>query len=273
MSFIGVIQQSIANLGPWFVQNRNIGAFLEAVGATLDGGIEQLTQGLRLSQPLRSDSSAQPYQSQDRVIRIYPTEPDESKRYRLSQFWQLRRQFGTHHGEMNNIRPMFLPATPVTRIVHQAGDGSSATWHTLDAAGTYSVHRQTPSNWDWDGVASKWSRFWVIVYTDQLGLPTPPDWDGGELWDGGAIWDGGLTFEQISDIVSGIKEAKSAHSVLWGLILASDPNSFDPTRVAVTYPDGSTSLPVGNWGYVIDNSTGQPTREPSASYPYDLGQG
>lgn len=269
MSFIGTIQKGISDLGPYFLQGRYIGSFLEAFGLTMDGAISQLTQGLRLSQPLRANSSALPMLSFDRGIRIYPTEPDDSKRYRLSRFWQLRRQFGTHQGEMRNLQPFFLPATPVIRIVHQAGDGSVSTWHTLAADGSYSVYRADPSNWDWDGVSASWSRFWVIVYTDQLGLPAQPEWDEGQFWDGGDVWDGLLTYEQIQDMAQAVIEAKSAHSHLAGIILATDATSFDPTRVAVVQPDGSTTLPVGNWGSIIDHTTGQPTRLQSAVFAYE----
>lgn len=274
MSFVGRIQQGIADLGPWWLQGRNIGTFLESIGLTLDGALETLTHGMRLSQPLRGDVNALPYLSTDRGIAIYPNEPDASRRYRLSQFWQLRRQFGTHQGEMRNVQPYFLPgALPVIRIVHQAGDGSSATWHTLAADGTYSVHRSTPSNWDWDGVDAKWSRYWAIVYTTGLIPTAQPTWDGGQLWDGGSVWDGLFTSGVIDDLVSAFTDAKSAHSILWGLILAPDSASFDPTATAVVDAAGWSTLPNGKWGYVIDNVTGQPTRLPSATYAYDLGQG
>lgn len=273
-SFIGTLQASISRLGPWFLQGPNLGALLESVGLTLDGAIEQLVAGFRLGQPLRADPSALPVLSRDRRIRIYATEPEESQRYRLSRFWPLRRQFGTHQGELRNVAPFFLSraAVPIMRIVHQAGDGSSATWNTLD--NVFAVHRAAPSNWDWDGVWAKWSRWWAIIYTDALGLDAQWLWDGGDLWDGGQVWDGLLTSAEIDDIVAGLREAKSAHSILWGLILCTDPTSFDPTSAAVVNPDGSTTLPAGNWGLLVDPVTGNPTRgAPGMSVVYDLGPG
>lgn len=269
-SYIGRIQKAIAEVSPWFLQGKNRGTFLESVGLLFDNSIESFSQGLQLSQPLRCDPSSLPYMSGDRGIRVYPTEPIASQRYRLSQWYQLRRQFGTHVGEMRNLQPFFLPSTPIIRTVHQAGDGSTSTWHTLDAAGTYTVHRA--ANWNFDGVAAKWSRFWVIVYVDQLGL-TQPNWDGGELWDGGQVWDGWYDTTAIDDMVAAINDAKSAHSVLWGVILAPDPATFDPTASVVVDPDGWSNLPAGNWGYITDPVTGQYTRQIGASWVYDLGQG
>lgn len=274
MSWVGEFQRALGS-APWFLRNKNIGTFLEATRLVLDGAVESLGQGLRLSQPLRGDASALPVLSRDRGIRLYPTEPEESKRYRLSRWWQLRRQFGTHQGEMRNVQPMFLPNKPVMRIVHQSNSPTQpvSTWHTLDADGVYSVHRANPSNWNWDGQGVQWSRFWLIVYTDQLGLAAQPEWDEGQLWDGGSIWDGLLTSAQIADIVAGVKDAKGAHSKLWGVILAPDPTSFDPTASVVTDVAGWSNLPNGKWGYPIDNDTGLPSRLPGAVFAYDLGQG
>jgi hypothetical protein len=273
MSFAGVLQQFAANIPPWFLRNRYASTFLQAHGLVVDNAVESTALGLHLSQPLRCDESALPILSQDRGIRLYSTEPKASQRFRLSQWWQLHRQFGTHQGEMRNVQPFFLPQTPMLRIVHQSGDGSSSTWHTLDASGAYSVHRSTPSNWNWDNVPSKWSRFWLIVYTGALNLPPQPRWDGGQLWDGGSIWDGLLTSSQIADIVAGVTDAKSAHSQLWGVILAPSTGSFTPTDTIATHPDGWSNLPNGKWGFAIDNQTGKPTRLPGATFAYDLGQG
>lgn len=277
MSFIGAIFQRLvsSDIVPWFLKQKNIGTFLESVALTFDSATETLAQGLRLSQPLRCDESALPILARDRGIRLYATEPVASKRLRLSRWLQLRRQFGTHQGQLRNIQPFFLgfAAVPRLRIVHQRGDGASATWHTLEPDGTYSVHRAIPSNWDWDGVPAKWSRYWLIVYTTALGLPAQPTWGGGQLWDGGDVWDGLLTAAQIDDIAAGVLEARARHTQLWGVIFAPDDASFDPTAAVVVNGDGTSNLPDGLWGYVIDNTTGQPSRLAGASFAYDLGQG
>lgn len=274
MSFLGVVQQFVANVSPWFIRGPNTGSYLQANAVVLDDGLQSLAMGLKLGQPLRCDTSAFPTLSRDRGIRVYNTEPVASKRLRLSRWWQLRRQFGTHHGEMNNLRPFFLPAEPLMRIVHQDGAAGRATWHTVNTDGTFDVHKAEPSNWDFDGVPTKWSRWWCIIYRDAaMGYPDAELWDGGASWDDGTLWDGGPSTEQIADIVAALKEAQSAHSKLWGVIMTSEPTSFDPAATAVTDPDGWTSLPVGNWGFAIDNDTGLPSRPPYASFLFNEGQG
>lgn len=232
-----------------------------------------------LGAPLQCEPDVLEWHARDRGIRLYSTEPELSKRIRLSRWRQLWKRRGSHRGELENIQPYFLdrPALPRMRIVHQdrATVGftvtPAASWHTLDSDGTYSVIKRSPSNWDWDLDYTKVSRFWLIIYTDQLGF-TQPTWDGGEDWNGGQVWDGLFTSAQIDDIIQMVKEAKAAHSILWGVILATDPTSFDPTSTAVTDPAGWTSLPAGNWWSVIDNNTGKPTRLPSCSVVYNLGK-
>ncbi len=271
MSFIGKIQQALAAVAPYFIQEKNIGRFLQAVSVALDTSNEELAMGLRLNQPLRCDESALPVISRDRVLRIYDTEPITSRRYRLSRYLQLKRAFGTHLGQMMNVQPFFLdrPALPRMRIVFQSGSGNSASWWTLESDGTRRLHKATPSNFNYDGQTVKRTRYWLIVYTDQLELPAPNLW-GGSTW-GGTIWGESLLFAQITDIINAIKEADHPAMVLWGVILATDPDSFDPTSTAVTDVDGWTSLPTGNWGWAIDSTTGQPTRLPGALVVYDRG--
>lgn len=269
-SYIGAIQEFIARIGPWFLHNKNIGTFLESVAVTLDSSVLSLEQGLKLSQPLRCDVSALPVLSKDRSLRIYATEPTVSQRLRLARWLQLHRQRGTHQGEMRHSQPYFLPDTPMMRIVHQAGDGSSATWHTLAADGTYSVHRSTPSNWNYDGATSKWSRFWVVTYAPAAIL-SATHWDDGHHWDDGSVW-GGVLATIAQDLVAMILEWKAAHSRLGAYILATDPASFDPTATAATLGDGSTTLPVGNWGSAFSGPpTVHPTRLGSAIWIYEDG--
>lgn len=265
--FLGPIQRFVATVPPWYVRGKNIGTLLESAALARDNNLETLIQGLRLSQPLRCDESALEQLSRDRGIRIYPTEPVASKRYRLSRWWQLRRQFGTLQGQMRNLQPYFLPAVPTIRMVHQDGAGGRATWHTLDGDGVYTITKTEPSNWDWDGRTSRWSRYWCIIYRDDaMGYDAPAEYDDGTEWDGGALWDGGPSTAQIADIVGALREAKAAHSRLAGVFMTTE--GFDPEATATTDAEGWTSLPVGNWRYAADPITGLPTRPPYASLIY-----
>lgn len=284
----GKFQTSIGRIAVWYLCQRNIATFLEAVGLTLDGAVQSLYTGLDLGNPLRCPSSQLPVISKDRKIRLYASEPDASKRYRLAHWRQLRRTFGSHYGEMLNIQPFFLGTDgkgtlPTIRIVHQsgtpAGGGSAkATWHTLAPDGTYSVVRRDPSNWNWDGQTSKWSRYWAILYFP-TGFADTFDWDDGTLWDAGPLWNG-VPAQFFADLYAGLTDAKAAHSMLCGLITTTlqptdsipgfpGVHPFDPASDFTLNLDGSTNLPIGNWGEVAYSSgayLGHETRAPWATF-------
>lgn len=271
--FFGELQQYVSDIigaGPKFLGQRHVRTFWEAVAAALDGHVESTYQGMLMTQPLYCDPSALPVLSKDRGIKLYSSEPIASQRYRLSQWWQLHRQRGTHQGEMRNLQPYFLDGDlPAMRIVHQAGDGSSATWHTLLADGTYQRYRATPSNWNWDDQPELWSRWWAIVYTTGTVLETgETTWDDGSTWNGGQYWDGAGA-AVFADIIAMLVDWKAAHSRCAGVALARDRESFDPTATAVTLADGRTTLPTGNWNRLTDPATGLPTRLQTASWILD----
>ncbi len=270
LGYAGKLQSFIAGLVPWWLQGPMAGAWNEALGLTLDLASETLLSGLRGSAPLRCFVDALPWIGADRGIRRYPNEPTSSYRRRCASFRQIKRHAGSHYGQLINLQPYFLPTNrPVIRIVHQAGDGSSATWHTLNASGEYTYWRANPSNWNWDGVDSRWSRFWVIIYVNGVGTDAAL-YDDGTTYDDGTVWDGHLTRAQVEDIIEIVNEAKAPHSVLAGVILAPDPDSFDPTATATADAFGATSLPVGNWSYATDMTTGHPTRLDGAIFAYDM---
>lgn len=268
--FAGKFQRFLSENVPWWLQDQYAGSFLEAIGLTLDDGVQTLITGLRQSNPLQAFVDNLPYIGADRGIRRYPTEPVQSYRARLQRWRQIRHYAGTHYGEMISLQPYFSPnAVPRLRIFHQAGDGSCSTCHTLDPDGTYSVHRSTPSNWQWDPNLFEWSRFWLVIYVNGVGSDAAK-YDDGTKWDDGTVWDGHLTIAQVGDIVAIVNDSKAAHSRLCGVILAPDPNSFDPAAPTTTDSNGASSMPDGRWYQAADPVTGKPTRLYGASFPYEV---
>lgn len=281
-------QDKIYEFTPGYMRGQNISILLEAVGATLDAYAERVTLGRLASNPLLCEPDALEYHSRDRGIQLYPSEPLESRRFRLARWRQLHAQRGTHQGELRHLQPYFLPALdapapfnegalyrlPKVRIVFQDGAGTSATWVTLLGDGTVERHRQTPSNWDWDGVSARWARFWVILYVAGTALETAcVKYGSGHVFGEAGLAYGGIAAQAKADLVAMIRDWQSAHSLLWGFALARDATSFDPTATATTDAAGWTSLPTGNWGRLIDPATNKRTRLPSATWIYVLGSG
>lgn len=267
-TYVGAIQQLVANVGPWFLHNPHIGGFLEATALVYDAALQTLDLGLRSGQPLRCDTDALPILGRDRSIPFFPGESVKSKRRRLAAWKQLHRTRGTHIGELRQSQPYFLPATPIMRIVHQSGGATPiATWHTLAPDGSYSIQRSTPSNWNWDGQTSKWSRFWVILYVPTA-FSSQIRYGDGHRYSDGSVYAGAATSQIAQDMVGMITNWKSAHSALWGYCLATDPLSFEPGSPPSYDSDGWSSLPDGNWGQPL-TATGVRTRLPTALWIYD----
>lgn len=268
----GRLQRFIAGIGPTWIHGPNIGPFLEAVGRALDDGVQSAYEGVLVNNPLYCDADCLPWIALDRGLTIFETEPEESQRYRLSIWEELRRSFGTHRGEMLNVAPYFMPGTlPALTIVHVNGDGTKATWHKLSSAGVYSCARAAPSNFAYDSNTFQRTRFWFFIEeTPEMAAAALYD-DGTVYDDGETVYDGTFTTERIRDIVALIKQAKSAHSRLEGVALIRAGHSLTASGVSAVLADGSTTYPVGNWYLEVDPGTGLPTVPDYIEFLYRAG--
>lgn len=289
----GAFERAVPGFAPGYMSGgRWMGTLLRSIGAGIDRFALRSFLGTCAAIPyaagarskvygqlLQCEVDVLPWHARDRGITLYTSEPEASQRKRLARWRQLHARRGTHRGELEYVQPFFLGADglgvlPRMRIVHQDGDGDGAMWHTLSGsydaggAGIYSITRTVPSNWDFDGQVERWSRWWAIIYTAGTALEADqPLWDDGSLWDGGQYWDG-FDGRQTDDQIAALREWSAAHSLCAGLILTNDLASFDPAGTATTDAAGATSLPIGNWGNIVDPVTGHPTRLQSASFLY-----
>jgi hypothetical protein len=192
---------------------------------------------------------------------------------------------GSHKAQLEQLQLYFSPAKPTISMVHVSGLGAIATWHRVretditELNPTGYTRQRVASNWNWDSTYYdvvnpgspnpnlRWSRYWCIIHANTLfGLTSPIVFGSANAYAGGSVYGGLFTAEQYADMVSVINDWKAAHSQLWGLIIATDPDSFQPDGSGAGYPDGT-------WGVIVDPYTGEPTRLNTALYPYDLGQG
>ncbi len=111
-------------------------------------------------------------------------------------------------------------------------------WYSRAADGTRTLTTNT-GNWHWDNTpASKWSRFWVIVYPNGL-------WTEGQAWGaaGTQAWGDGsprtfgstATPDEIATLKFLVNDWKPAGTRCVNIILAFDPASFDPTAPEPDY--------------------------------------
>lgn len=233
-------------------------AFRSCIAAEFDNLAITTEKVAEARSPLLCDPTVLPYHGRDRRVRRYSTESELSYRRRLAKWRQIWGSAGRAWGILRQLR-IFLAAygRPRLRIVSTDGDGSRSQWCTLDPGdGTrdyfelggldpeFSRHVEAPGNWNWDGDFYRWSRYWVLIYTDEMtGVSPPEDWDGGIAeWDGSATWDGYLPAAVMADIVSLCQDWDAAQSMLAGVFQVHEPGIFDPTGSGAGFPDGTWYL-------------------------------
>lgn len=134
-------------------------------------------------------------------------------------------------------------------------------WFTRLANGQEQVTLKA-GNWNWDGAAaSRWSRFWVIIYPNGLWLPSPYNWGDASGPDWGESLDTiGSTAkpDEVDTIRSIVADWKPAGTKCVNIIVAFDAASFDPLS-----PE-----PNGLWGRNSKNVGGVqvPARLSTARY-------
>lgn len=238
---------------PWLVDE--VGSrFLYSMGVQLDALGDRLVEGMKGSHPDFAAlflQEALPLIGRDRRISRGLDEgpvPYAARLLRFLEDWPIA---GNAYAIMAQLRGYLSGHAVKMRVVNQAG-----AWRTLNSDGSVEYHRANPTNWNWDGNASAWSRFWVVIYPpSSLWLPGPT-WGSPSLWGGawgtsGYTWGSTATPDQVASVRNIISEWKSAASVCERIIVAFDPDSFDPTS------SPGTPMPDGTWG---SHSVASPSR-------------
>lgn len=179
---------------------------------------------------------------------------------RLLRWLDDRKRAGSPFALMQKLSEYVGPATGASfRTVDQRGN-----WFSRSSDGTES-YLLGQANWDWDGEpATKWSRFWVIIYPGSRWAPAPAwgtpatDWGTNDF-----SWGSTATGEEVRTVRSIVADWKPAGTRCVGIIVAFDPASFEPSA-----PPGDPGLPDGTWGRGSKLSSGisVPSRLSTAIY-------
>lgn len=206
-------------LVPGFLR-RNWGErFIGAVAGLLsDVVIEGAYQAINV-RSMRSPSF--PYDGLDlmgseRMLPRFPAEPHTTYKERLLAAWAIWQQSGTDGG-----------------IVY------------LFSLLGFAVTVKRNYNWNWDGDAANWSRFWVII--DDHDWNTDGVWDDPGTWDDGGVWDSDATIDEVRAVRNIVHRHKPVMAICPAICVV-----FDPVAWAADQPDGT-------WKYLWD-------RNPAASY-------
>lgn len=137
-------------------------------------------------------------------------------------------------------------------------------WYVRAAGGTRSLFLRR-GNWDWDGYAEKWSRFWVIVHPP-VSLWVEEDTWGSGTWGDGGTWGSTETYDEVQTIRGLVADWKPAGTRCVNIIVAFDDASFDPEAAPL-----SPGLPDGTWGNWSIDDAGTQVESRLATARYETG--
>ena len=249
---------------PPFLRTSYAYRYMWTIASLADAGVEFAYQGFYAKLPGYGTPTALPLIGRDRVMRRGFDESDESYGARLAQWLPTKRTMGNAFSIMRQVKGYLSPHTPKMRVVNASG-----TWYTLNSDDTVEIHQTWPTqNFDWDGQnATLYTRCWLIIYPpSSLWVPGPTIGDP-SLW-GGAVGTTGYTIgstatpEQVASIRAILAENRCGGDRFEKIIIAFDPNSFDPTGAP------GAPLPDGTWAECVKLSGGNyvPSRISTAIY-------
>ena len=226
-------------LGPtWVASDGDEG---ELVGYSLDilkdAFLQRLFIGHLARFPEAAPDDALVALGRDRRVVRGINESTASYVARLLLWLDDRKRMGNPFALMQKLAEYTGPL-PSFRTVDARGN-----WYSRAANGTESF-LLNQGNWNWDDRPTtpdgrqRWSRFWVIIYPNGLWTEGPAEWgepttqDWGEV---GQTWGSTATPEQVQTIRFIVSDWKPAHARCINIVIAFDPDSFDPTAPE---PDG-----------------------------------
>jgi hypothetical protein len=210
-------------------------------GFTHDELAEWARHGVTCRFPLYGTDDALQAIGRDRQIVRGFAEGAEDYEQRLIG-WLDSHLLGGNMFEMMDRLAKYLTGFAVRiRVVNNAGN-----WYTRDTDGSRSWLLRK-HNWNWDGLTSAWSRFWVIIYPLSTGIWTDEGvWgDDSDHWgDPEGVWGLSATPEQVSTMREIVRHGKPPWSRCEFIIVSFDDTAFNP---ASPEPDGLW----GSWGKYV----------------------
>jgi len=247
-------RDTLLRIVPRWLQGYWSSRYLYAFGVILDAIADTYVAAVKFRFPGVYSPESLPPLGKERGIRRGLEETDEAYALRLSRWWEDRKRDGHPYALLHQLQGVLFPHRPRIRVVNQGG-----TWFTLNEGGSTEIHRR---EWDWDGDADAWSRFWVIIYPPPELWTPRGKWGDGSKW-GEGTWGTSAMRPQIETVRTLVRTWQGAHSRCEKIIIAFDPSSFDPDT---TPPE---ALPDGKWGrWAKDDGTGAyvPARLKTARY-------
>lgn len=236
------------SLAPEWLTSGEGESVLYSLHFMVDLWLERARQGVLARFPEHAPDDALPLISRDRKIIRGLNETRASFTMRLIKWLDSHRIAGNPFSLLEQIRAYLQADVKVCTVDH------TGNWYTIEANGAWSYSPAT-ATWNWDTAsASNWSRFWVIIYAENLW--TSATYDNGSAYDSRRAWGLSATPDEVDGLRSIIRQWKPAHAKCECIIATLDDSLF---------PVG-TQLD-GKWGrYSSQTDPRTPARSSLARY-------
>lgn len=252
-------RDSVVAMAPRWLRGTWAGRFLYVMGLHLDAMTDALTASIEMRFPGFYSEESLPLIGRERRIRRGFAESGPAYAGRLRKWLDDHRRHGNPYTLMRQLQGYLFPFAVRLRVVSNIG-----TWYTLGSDGSTSHRLSSPANWNWDGSAAEFSRYWVILYPPASLWVRDGTWGDGETWNGrpNETWGSTATPEQVAAVKAIVNEWNPPHAKCMGVIVCFDATIFDPTAAA------GPPMPDGTWASFSKNVGGVqvPAREAKAIY-------
>jgi hypothetical protein len=206
------------DLAPTWLRGHWGGALVELCGFVFDAIEEEAFEagaaGMLDAPTFPAD--ALPYVGAERSIERYPSETDATYKARVKGAWVAWPQAGTRGGVLSQL-----------------------------TSGAFTADIKEMKDWNWDGNAANWSRFWIVITGHGW---TKTHWGDGRKW-GTGVWGATATQPEAHTLLRIIRKWKPGHVVAITVVVMDN----------VAWLAG---LPDGTWGNPAN-------RNHAALYHYD----
>lgn len=226
-------------LAPGYLQKDKGLKVLYSLGIGTDAYREWLWQGIMARMPDRAGHDARLALGRDRRIIKGFDESSDNYAGRLKRWLDDWRVAGHAFSVLDQVAGYLTGHSVLMRIVTNTG-----VWYTRTAAGVKSILRANPTNWNWDGSTTLWSRFWLILYPPGS-LWTRKTWGSFTWGTPGATFGSTMTRDQRDSIRTIVQQWKPAHAQCEYIVLAFNASDFDPTA------SPGSPMPDGTWANAL----------------------
>lgn len=213
---------------PRWLRGVNAYKLLYTGGLILDGIAHAMMLGIQACAP-SFDRDSWSRVCRDRRVQRGPDELQSSLTDKCLTYLYWHQRRGNAEALLRQLRYAMSPVNVVLRVVQN--DGS---YTELATDGTITSGTQT---WNWDGAASQWGRFWVLVHAQGWLTNEGAFGSSGVFGDGSAI---GSTVDPalLGALQAVVKAWKPAHAVCNSMIAI-----LDETAWAAALPNGTWNIP------------------------------